>query len=114
MNFFVTLVHPNGERKTVPVEYVAPNCSYVTIRWELSGSYDLNLAVNVLTPCYASQNRGKAKWYKKDKPLWKAENISEVRRAAREYIDEKAGNPHSKKKASYKTHLETMPNPKRA
>ena len=108
--FSIVLKHPGGERKTVSVEYVAPNLSYVTIRWDLAGIYDLNLKVNVLTPRNVeSQPKGKAKWYKKDKPLWKAEDIAAVRKAASDWMKAKQGNPKAEVEKAIKRHVETMP-----
>jgi hypothetical protein len=111
--FNIVLKHVNGERKTVPVEYVTPNLSYLTIRWDLAGIYDLNLAVNVLTPRSApGQAKGKAKWYKKDKPQWKAEDIAAVRKMASDYLHAKRGNPQAETEAAIKRHVESMPNPR--
>lgn len=92
--FVVVLKHPNEERRIVPVEYVAPNGSYITIRWGQSGLYDLNLLKNVLSPRSAEQqstSRGKAKWYRKDRPLWQAEDIEKVRKMVRERLDAEMG-----------------------
>lgn len=108
--FTIVLKHVGGERKTVPVEYVSPNLTYLTVRWDLAGQYDLNLSVNVLTPRSApGQARGKAKWYKKDKPLWKAEDIAAVRKMAGEYLNAKRGNPVAERDASIARHIATMP-----
>jgi hypothetical protein len=76
----IVLVHvTTGERRVVYVESVAR--TYLSIRWGQAGIYDLNLAANVLTPrSCQTQAKGKAKWYKKDKPLWKAEDIHAVRK----------------------------------
>jgi hypothetical protein len=110
MSFSIVLKHVAGERKSVPVEFVAPNLSYITIRWELSGIYDLNLAVNVLTPRSAqTQARGKAKWYKKDKPQWRAEDIAAVRKMAKDYLNEKNGDPRAKALAADERHIESYP-----
>lgn len=113
MNFDIVLKHQNGERKTVPVEYVAPSCTYLTIRWELAGLYDLNLSVNVLTARSAEgQAKGKGKWYKKDKPQWRAEDIVAVRKMARDYLAEKRGNPKAEREAEVARHVASMPNPR--
>ena len=110
MSFDIVLLHQGGERRTVPVEYVAPNLTYLTIRWGLAGLYDLNLSVNVLTPRSAvGQSKGKAKWYKKDKPLWRAEDIAAVRKMASDYIKAKRGNPQDETAAAMKRHVENMP-----
>jgi hypothetical protein len=111
--FDVVLKHIAGERKTVPVEYISPNLTYITIRWDMAGLYDLNLAVNVLTPRNATvQAKGKAKWYKKGKPQWKAEDIAAVRKMASDHIKAKHGNPKAETESAIKRHVETMPNPR--
>ena len=110
MSFDIVLKHIGGERKTVPVEYVSPNLTYLTVRWDLAGLYDLNLTVNVLTPRSApGQAKGKAKWYKKDKPQWKAEDIAAVRKMASDYLKAKRGNPQDETAKAMKRHEETMP-----
>jgi hypothetical protein len=110
MTFSIVLKHINGERKTVPVEYVSPNLTYLTIRWDLAGLYDLNLTVNVLTPRSApGQSKGKAKWYKKDKPQWKAEDLATLRKMASDYLKAKRGNPADETAAAVKRHVESMP-----
>lgn len=110
--FTIVLKHISGERKTVPVEYVSPNLTYLVIRWDLAGQYDLNLSVNVLTPRSPGQTKGKAKWYKKDKPLWKAEDIAAVRKLATEYLNAKRGNSAVERDAAIAKHVATMPNPR--
>jgi hypothetical protein len=105
VSFNIVLKHVGGERKTLPVEYVAPTLSYLSIRWGQSGVYDLNLATNVLRARSAKAQR-------KGKPHWTAEDIDAVRKMARNYLDEKRGNPHSEAKAAYKRHVENMPNPR--
>ncbi len=110
--FTITLKHENGERKVVNVEYVAPSLTYLTVRWEMAGMYDLNLSVNCLTPRQAKgQLRGKARWYRKDKPQWKAEDIISVRKMAKEYIDDKNGIPKAKLLADIAQHKKNMPVP---
>ncbi len=109
--FTITLKHENGERKVVNVEYVAPSLTYLTIRWEMAGMYDLNLSVNCLTPRGMRSGKGKAKWYKKDKPQWKAEDITAVRKMAKEYIDDKNGIPKAKLLAEIEQHKKKMPVP---
>lgn len=81
----IVLKHPNGDRKSVPVEQVA--ATYVAIRWEGAGIYDLNLKDNILTPRGPIQTKGKAKWSKKDKPQWVAEDIFAVRRMVTEHLN---------------------------
>ena len=110
MSFDIVLKHIGGERKTVPVEYVSPNLTYLTIRWDLAGQYDLNLQVNVLTPRSApGQPKGKAKWYKKDKPQWKAEDLAAVRKMASDYVNAKRGNTQDETRAAMRRHEASMP-----
>lgn len=79
--FTIVLKHIGGERKTLEVEYVAPNASYLSVRWGQSGIYDLNLLRNVLTARSAkAQARGKA--------YWAAEDIDAVRKMARDHLAE--------------------------
>jgi hypothetical protein len=84
----IVLIHATtAERKVVQVEQVTK--TYVAIRWPMAGIYDLNLLRNVLTPRGSQgQARGKAKWYKKDRPPWSAEDIAAVRKMV---ADELAG-----------------------
>lgn len=102
MPFDIVLRHVGGELKTVAVEHVSPNLTYVSIRWGQSGVYDLNLRDNKLTARSQKAQR-------KGKPHWSAQDIDAVRKAARAYLDEKRGNPHSKSKAAFKRHVENMP-----
>jgi len=74
----VELLHPNGERRTFPVEAIAS--SYVSIRWGMSGVYDLNLKSNVLTARSSSAQR-------KGKCLWRAADIVEVHAMVIRYFD---------------------------
>jgi hypothetical protein len=113
--FNISLLHPSsGERKSVPVVFVATNGAYVTIRWDMAGLYDLNLAVNVLTQRDAqAQTKGKAKWYKKQRPQWRAGDIPAVRKMVREYLDDRKGTPQREALASYARHVQSMqPNPR--
>jgi hypothetical protein len=105
MNLTIVLIHPNGEGRTVPVEHVTE--TYVTIRWGLAGIYDLNLKDNTLTPrSRMGQTKGKAKWYKKENPEWRAANIETVRAMAREYL---RGEAEQKSREAMDRHLRTMP-----
>jgi hypothetical protein len=105
MNLTIVLIHPNGEGRTVPVEHVTE--TYVTIRWGLAGIYDLNLKDNVLTQrSRMGQTKGKAKWYKKDNPEWRAANIETVRTMVREYL---MGEADRKLADDMARHARTMP-----
>lgn len=98
----VTLIHVGGDFKTLPVEHISPNLSYLSVRWGQSGVYDLNLKNNVLTA--RSQ-----KTQRKGKCHWKAADIDLVRRQAKEWLDAKNGKPLSEMEANYHNHLATMP-----
>lgn len=102
MSFNICLKHIGGERKSVPVEYVAPSLTYISIRWGQSGIYDLNLAKNVLTARSAKAQR-------KGKAYWVAEDINAVRKMAREYLEEKRGIQKIESDNAFKRHAETMP-----
>ncbi len=89
----------------MPVEHVTK--TYVTIRWALAGIYDLNLKDNVLTPRSSqTQTKGKARWYKKDKPLWKAADIVAVRKMV---DDELRGEEKRILAAAMSRHAAAMP-----
>lgn len=101
----IVMQHPTGERRSVPVEYVTK--TYVAIRWGLAGLYDLNLRDNVLTARSAkTQAKGKAKWYKKDTCLWRAEDINAVRKMV---ADELSGTEAKQRAEAMARHAETMP-----
>ncbi len=103
--FTIVLKHIGGERKVVPVEFISPGLTYLSIRWGQSGIYDLNLGKNVLTArSQKAQRKGKA--------YWAAEDINAVRKMARDYLDEKRGNPKEEAKEAYKKHVESMPKAK--
>jgi hypothetical protein len=71
--FSVTLVHHwTREEKTFTVEVVTN--TYVTIRWGLSGLYDLHLRKNELRARNPKAHR------RHGLPLWSAKDIHEVRR----------------------------------
>jgi hypothetical protein len=108
-SFEIVFVHPNGEKRTLPVEYIAPSGSYLVVRWGAAGTYDLNLSKNILIPSDCKtllRGRNKAKWYKKGAPLWKAENIEEVRRQVAKATSCNTGIEFD---FSMKKHLESMP-----
>jgi len=105
MTFSIVLKHLGGELKTVSVEYVAPNLSFLSIRWGQSGVYDLNLKTNKLTARSQKAQR-------KGKPHWEAENIETVRGAAKAYLNAQYGKSSEERDASIKRHMETMPNPR--
>ena len=78
----VVLVH-GGTRETrsVPIEYICR--TYLSVRWGMSGIYDLNLRDNVLTARSAkSRNKGGSamKW-------WRAEGITGIRERVRIFCD---------------------------
>ena len=100
--FTIVLKHIGGERKVMEVEYVAPNASYLCIRWGQSGIYDLNLLRNTLTArSQKAQRKGKAHW--------QAEDIDAVRKMVRDYLQEKAGNPKTQTELAFERHAQTMP-----
>jgi hypothetical protein len=97
----VEFVHPNGERRTLPVEAIAP--TYVSVRWGMSGFYDLNLKVNKLT---ARSGRGLPKQPRKKAPcLWTAADIMAVREMVNSYYDREAAT----RKAEITRHAASMP-----
>ncbi len=106
--FNITLIHPNGELRIVPVEYVCD--TYVTVRWGGAGVYDLNLLRNVLTPRTGEtqpNGKGRAKWYKKDAPKWKAQDIEMVRAMVKERLGK--GAEEREARAAKERHECSMP-----
>ncbi len=107
--FEIVVIHPNGDRKTLPVEYVAPSGSYLTVRWEAAGTYDLSLSKNTLMPsdCKTiSKGTSKARWYRKSAPLWKAEDIEKVRKLVAKH---NAANTSNETEKAIRKHVESMP-----
>jgi hypothetical protein len=108
-SFGIIVVHPNGDRRALPVEYVAPSGSYLVVRWGAAGTYDLNLSKNTLTPSDCKtipRGRDKAKWYRKSAPLWRAENIDEVRRLVAEH---NSVNTRNEVDEAIRKHVGSMP-----
>ena len=105
MSFDIILRHVGGEQKTVAVEYVAPTLAYISIRWGQSGVYDLHLGSNTLRARSQKAQR-------KGKPHWQAHDIDAVRKAAREYLAAKNGNPKGQAEGAFRRHTENMPNPR--
>jgi hypothetical protein len=107
--FGITVIHPNGDKRTLPVEYIAPSGSYLVVRWGAAGTYDLNLSKNTLAPSDCKtipRGRDKAKWYRKSAPVWRAENIEEVRRLVAEH---NSPNTRNETEEAIKRHIERMP-----
>jgi hypothetical protein len=102
-SFDIVLKHVGGERRTVPVEYVAS--TFVAIRWGQSGIYDLNLAVNTLTARSLKARR-------KGKAHWQAEDIEAVRKMVRDYLAERAGDPTGERQLAFEHHVSNMPHSK--
>lgn len=92
----VELVHPCGERKTLPVEGIVE--TLVTVRWGMSGFYDLNLKSNTLTArSVTAQRRGPC--------LWVAADIGAVRAMVKAYFDRE----RERGKAALLRHRLSMP-----
>lgn len=108
-SFEIVFIHPNGERRTLPVEYIAPSGSYLVVRWGAAGTYDLNLSMNALAPSDCKtipRGRDKAKWYRKSAPVWKAEDIQEVRRLV---LEHNSDNTRNETDEAIKKHMGSMP-----
>ena len=88
------LIHKwTGDTKEVAIEYY--DAKIVSIRWPLSGTYDLNLKTNVL------RSRSERARRKQHINLWQAENIEELRRRVWEWL-----NPdHREREQAYKLHM---------
>jgi hypothetical protein len=107
--FGITVIHPNGDKRTLPVEYIAPSGSYIVVRWGAAGTYDLNLSKNTLAPSDCKtipRGRDKAKWYRKSAPLWRAENIEEVRKLVAEH---NSLNTRNETEEAINKHIGSMP-----
>lgn len=75
---YIELQHQyTKERVTMPVEDIAR--TYVAIRWNLSGIYDLNLLENKLTARSAAARR-------RNPCLWTAVDIKAVREAVKVHM----------------------------
>jgi len=108
-SFDLVVIHPNGDRRTLPVEYIAPSGSYLVVRWGAAGTYDLNLSKNTLAPSDCKtipRGRDKAKWYRKSAPVWKAEDIGYVRKRVEEH---NSGNTRNEVDAAIEKHIGSMP-----
>ena len=74
----IKLVHPGGTTEWVPVETITKD--YISIRWGMSGVYDIFLEKNVIV-ARSLKARRKGKCY------WKATDIEEVRKWVVEYLN---------------------------
>jgi hypothetical protein len=67
----IRLIHP-WSHEIKDVDVIAVMKTYVSIKWPMSGIYDLNLARNILTArSIKARNKGRC--------LWQAEDIAKVR-----------------------------------
>lgn len=93
----VDLIDPGGHLKTVPVEAI--HQTFISIRWGMSGVYDIDLKTNTMKARSVAARR-------KGLCHWKAVDINSVRHAVHEYF-----NPNAKKEEEerFKKHHESMP-----
>jgi len=94
----VVLYHPfTQERVTLPIEQIRPK--FVSVRWSMSGVYDLFLAENKLVSRSVSSRR------KNPYCLWKAVDIIQVRKDVIKFLNTE----REAQNASYAAHVASMP-----
>lgn len=100
--FSFVLIHQfNKERKVVEAEVVTP--AFVSIRWALSGVYDLLLDKNILRARSQKAQR-------KGKPLWGAEDIHAVRKMVFDHLKGlETEQDKERQKAEFRRHEKSMP-----
>ncbi len=104
MSFSVRLKHKGtGEERTLPVNFVSPAGTYLSVIWPMSGAYDLNLQVNRLTARSAAARRKGNTWD------WEAVDIAGVRESVRAYLARLRGNADEAVKEQIARHQKTMP-----
>jgi hypothetical protein len=92
----IELIHPNGERQTLPVELITK--TYISVRWGMNGTYDLNLLKNVLTARSAKTRR-------RNKCLWRYVNIVALRERVNIHFDKE----YEKNQQDIRDHNASMP-----
>lgn len=96
-SFDVELVHPNGERKRLPVEAIFRR--YITVRWSLSGLYEIDAKRNTMrSQNPAARRRGRCDWMALD--------IESVRRLIREHFGDSR---EEQREETYQRHHQNMP-----
>lgn len=93
----VELIHPGGECKILPVETI--NRASISIRWGMSGIYDINLRLNVMRARSLKARR-------KGRCDWKVKNIDKLRLDVEAYFN---ASERDSKEQTYDKHDETMP-----
>jgi hypothetical protein len=98
----IELIHPGGERRWLPIEAIHAN--YVTIRWGMSGHYDIDLRTNTMRAHSLAARR------KNPLCLWKAVDLASVKALVREHFRDTT---EEERKALYDRHHQQMPYAKR-
>lgn len=93
----VALIHPCGETRILPVESIQR--SYITIRWGMSGHYDIDLRTNVMRAHSVKARR-------RNPCLWRASDIESVRSYVREQFRDIT---EEERTESYTKHAANMP-----
>jgi len=93
----VKIVHVWGDKKTVPIETIERKS--ISIRWGLSGVYDIDLKTGEMRARSAKARR-------KGPCHWKAADIESLRQLSDEYF-----NPGIEKQQEirFQDHIDTMP-----
>lgn len=99
-NLEITLAHPNGETRLVPVESILRQGRTLVVRWGQAGLYELDLDFNRLQALSAAARR------KHPLNMWKAEDIALVRKTVRNILNR---NTNGEAQLSDMRHAETMP-----
>lgn len=97
----IELVHPGGEVKTLPIETI--DQKKVSIRWGMSGVYDIDLVNNTVTARSVAARR-------KGMCYWKVRDIDALRKLVSDYF-----NLHRQTELGFNMdkHAMTMPGVKR-
>ena len=91
----VDLVDPGGHRKTVPVEAI--HQTFISVRWGMSGIYDIDLKTNTMKARNVAARR-------KGVCYWQAVDIDSVRRAVEDHF-----NPKIEIEKKFDKHVKNMP-----
>jgi len=97
MIYQIELIHPGGERKTLPIESYFP--TFVSVRWGLNGLYDIRLKENIMI---ARSIRARMR----NRCYWKVVDIEALRKHVAEHFADIDKNTQDK---MFNTHHKTMP-----
>lgn len=95
----IEVIHPGGERHIVSVETIQEQ--YISVRWGMSGIYDIFLKSNTMV-ARSIKARRKGRCY------WKVVDIEQVRQFVKEYFKPNK----DEMQMSIEKHIESMPGKK--